>query len=592
MMVVHAMLIAWCAYRNSFCWTETGLLPAGIIDWQYGSFDVFRVNPPLVRMWATLPVLAFQPEVPYAGVASDPRRRAEWTIARATMQEHGDEAWMWLTVARWMCLPFSLAGMWVAAVWAGRLFGTAARIGVAVLWACSPLMIGYGCLMSGDAQAACMGLITLHEFRYWLRRPDWPNTLLLGVTAGLTVLTKTSWMVLFGLLPLLWVLIRSGEFVQANLRKQWAGAAVCVRAMLAETGLAVCSLGICVMAINLAYGFDGSFRRLGEFGFISKALTADPDWRSHGFSGNRFRGTWLASVPVPLPEDLVIGMDLQKWDFDRKRSSYLRGEWRDHGWWYYYLYVLGIKVPLGFGMLAFVALIGGICHSRCREPWQEFLILAVPLAVILGAASAETGLNRHVRYVLPVVPLALVLISRVFAVLQQPDAVGPWNPMKGIVLFGATWFVMSSLWCYPHSHSHFNELIGGPLHAPRHVNASNLDWGQDRKYLRDWCQRYPETQPRWFTSYLHLMPGEGFGIPNEGHVPSTRVRSGVTGNDAPGRRFPVGWYIIDNESIVRETGDYLYLLDLKPTTYVGYGFRVYRITETISDELQARFANR
>ena len=32
--------------------------------------------------------------------------------------------------------------------------------------------------------------------------------------------------------------------------------------------------------------------------------------------------------------------------------SYLRGEWRKEGWWYYYLYGLAMKVPLGVWALA------------------------------------------------------------------------------------------------------------------------------------------------------------------------------------------------------------------------------------------------
>ncbi len=45
------------------------------------------------------------------------------------------------------------------------------------------------------------------------------------------------------------------------------------------------------------------------------------------------------------------------------------------------------------------------------------------------------------------------------------------------------WFVAGSLWIYPHSLSYFNELVGGPTRGPRHLLGSNVDWGQDLRYL-------------------------------------------------------------------------------------------------------------
>ena len=153
LIMVHAALLTFAACRNSFAWTEAGLLPAGIIDWQYGSFDVFRVNPPLVRMWATLPVLAFSPDVPFRGVSVDPRNRAEWDVARSMVDANGEACLQWLAVARIACLPFSLLAMWIAHRWANELFGSAAGTGVLILWTFSPFLIGYGSLISGDAQA-------------------------------------------------------------------------------------------------------------------------------------------------------------------------------------------------------------------------------------------------------------------------------------------------------------------------------------------------------------------------------------------------------------------------------------------------------
>src|SRR5438552_871922 len=61
----------------------------------------------------------------------------------------------------------------------------------------------------------------------------------------------------------------------------------------------------------------------------------------HG--GKRFEGTWMSSIPIPLPRNYVVGIDLQRKDLEKSHQpSYLRGEFREKGWWYYYIYALAI----------------------------------------------------------------------------------------------------------------------------------------------------------------------------------------------------------------------------------------------------------
>ncbi|MCA9049708.1 MAG: hypothetical protein KDA89_13325, partial [Planctomycetaceae bacterium] len=485
---VHTVMLSWCAMRNSFCWTEAGLLPSGIIDWQFGDFAAFRVNPPLIRMWATLPVLVLDPDVPYYGESENPRHRFEWDLARTMIETNGTVAWTWLFWARLMCLPFSLLGMYVAGLWAREQLGNAAQVGTVFLWTFSPWMIGYGSLMSGDAQAASMGVVVLYAFRCWLRDVSFSRSYILGVAAGITVLTKLSWLILFGMLPLLWIVVRAAEWFMARYTSDRIHS-VSRWPLVREVWAALFSVVTCLLVVNLAYGFKGSCRLLGDYRFISKALAGSDDWQMDYFDGNRFRDTWLGRIPVPLPEDLVIGLDLQKWDFDRERWSYFGGEWRNHGWWFYYLFGLCVKTPIGSLLLFLLAVSGTFTHRRWRTSCCDTLVLLFPVCLILTLASAETGLNRHTRYVLPVVPLLILFTGRVFQILDR----GPlWG--RRLVILCCAWQMLSSLWMYPHSHSYFNELTGGPLNAHRFMNASNLDWGQDLKFVKEWCERHPDRR--------------------------------------------------------------------------------------------------
>jgi hypothetical protein len=46
--------------------------------------------------------------------------------------------------------------------------------------------------------------------------------------------------------------------------------------------------------------------------------------------------------------------------------------------------------------------------------------------------------------------------------------------------------VVSTLRVYPHQLAYFNELAGGPENGHKHLLGTNLDWGQNWLYLKDW----------------------------------------------------------------------------------------------------------
>src|SRR5262249_8561537 len=153
---------------------------------------------------------------------------------------------------------------------------------------------------------------------------------------------------------------------------------------------------LAIIVLDAGYTFVGVFRQLGSFTFVSNAFAGATvaDGQS---GGNRFATSWAGSLPVPIPEDYLIGIDLQRFDFEQGLPSYLHGQWADHGWWYYYLYALGIKLPLGCWMLVLLAITSTACRAgvsaSCRDEW----FLLVPLIAIVGFVSSQTGFSVHSR---------------------------------------------------------------------------------------------------------------------------------------------------------------------------------------------------
>lgn len=53
-----------------------------------------------------------------------------------------------------------------------------------------------------------------------------------------------------------------------------------------------------MVVLNAGYAFDDTLRPLGKYQFVSRTLAGT----GAGRIGNRFDGTWLAQLPVPLPQ--------------------------------------------------------------------------------------------------------------------------------------------------------------------------------------------------------------------------------------------------------------------------------------------------
>jgi hypothetical protein len=244
--------------------------------------------------------------------------------------------------------------------------------------------------------------------------------------------------------------------------------------------------------------------RLCRNPLISCCSTRERLPRSFTFSNtgeyaNIFHGNWLGCISVPLPAQYLRGIDLQKRDFERGLFSYLRGEWRQVGWWYYYLYALAVKVPIGFLCLTLWSI--GLTFSRriTRSRLIDELMLWLPASAFLFFISSQTGFNHHLRYVLPMFPFAIIGMSKLATILH-PSQYG-----KGIVMLSfLLWGIASSLSVYPHSLSYFNEFCGGPDEGHHQLSNSNIDWGQDLLYLKAWREEHPDTRP-FYLAYFNIV---------------------------------------------------------------------------------------
>ena len=407
------LLIGWIGWGACPNKTEVGHIGAAAYFWNSLRFDVFCVNPPLTRMITGVPVVMLQPNYNWDCYSSRPQDRSEWAIGNAFIIANSPETnWWCFALARWSLIPLLLLGGYFGWRLSREVYGDPAGMVFLVLWCFSPLILAWGATICPDAVAASMGIVAVYTLRQWLHKPTWTRAAITGVCLGLLPLTKLTWIIAFGLWGLIWCFWT----IPIHLTK-------IERRLLPLPPLrqlaAILFIGL--YTLNMGYLFDGTFRPLGKYVFISQLFRGEqsPEKQQTPVVANRFAGIWLGEVPVPLPADFVRGIDTQRLDFERGLPSYLRGQWADHGWWYYYLYALTIKEPLGTWCLVVLAIGATIFGRGYSASWRDEIVVLVPGLMLLIFVSSQTGFSVHSRYIIPALPFLFVWTSKVGRVFEM-----------------------------------------------------------------------------------------------------------------------------------------------------------------------------
>jgi hypothetical protein len=579
----HAVLLGLSAHWQAPTRSEFGRLGAGIIYWRTQWFGIDPGNPPLAGAIAAAPVLVFC-DVGEGRTQSQLRDQA------------GDWALAWVTLGRWALIPMSLIGGTVCYLWANDLYGTRGGLLAAALWCTCPEVLANGQLVTGDMTAAATGVAAWYGYWRWLRYPSGPQAVCAGLLLGLAYLAKYTWILMGPLWLFVWALAR------------WTGTPVrdgrhqlpqrFVRRELPQ--LAAMAL-LALYVIHLGYLFEAPCEPLGRFAIFQRCaspwIKAEGASEAYSHSDRTVRPTrpspdgtykqaiidleglpgWLrllARVPIPVPANYVAGIGAVAQVADEPyRETYLNGQRRRGGFGHYYVYGYAVKLPLGtlalFGM-ALLSLIG----THPRRLGDEALLVGLT-AFLLVFVTLTTGVPL-LRYALPSLPFAFILAGRLGSSQFRPDWIPNW--LVGICLAASA---ASSLAIYPHSGSYFHELVGGPRHGHAHLIGSDIDWGQDLKYLRAWLDRHPEATPLRLAFYGGVSPGlVGIEADSPPHLPepgwfavSVSLLRGYFHSSAISGNMPV----------------YLsYFLEAEPVAMAGYSIYIYHLTAAEADRIRAK----
>jgi 4-amino-4-deoxy-L-arabinose transferase-like glycosyltransferase len=322
-----------------------------------------------------------------------------------------------LVLARCGNLVFFAVAAWSVWIWSRRELGGAGGALAVLLFTMQPVVYGFGGLATHDMAAVAGVALSLCVFARWLDAPAWKHATFFGIAYGFATLCKFS---CIGYVPaacLAMTIVRMARDRES--RMLWK-------------------------------------RMLPSFA-IALAVTLATIWIGYAFHAEPF----IDGIRK-LAEVDRLG-----------HKSYLLGELRTTGWWYYFPIALALKSTLASLLLA-------ACAFLARRQRIAGEALAAVLAILLVAMPSH--LNLGIRYVLPLyAPLSVAAAAGALMLMRSRLR------LRYAAIALLVWHCGASIATHPDGFAYFNEAAGRQPWTI--LNDSNIDWGQDVLRLRNVARR-------------------------------------------------------------------------------------------------------
>jgi hypothetical protein len=164
-----------------------------------------------------------------------------------------------------------------------------------------------------------------------------------------------------------------------------------------------------------------------------------------------------------------------------------------------------------------------------RQRLVASLYVSAPLwalVLVYGGVAIFSRINIGHRHIFPVYPAVFVWVGATGAWLAEGVGAAhrPARTLRLALVGGLLlWLAIETIVWWPHYLAYFNQAIGRPERAYRHLVDSNLDWGEELPALRAWLEQRQLNEPRRaYLSYfgngdvahygirVTLLPGAGF----------------------------------------------------------------------------------
>lgn len=391
-----------------------------------------------------------------------------------------------LTGARAVTVLFSCFTAAVVFLWAFELYGLAAAYLAGLLYLCCPNILAHSGLVTTDIYAAGTVLLAMYSFWRLLNQPGLLHLTLCAVSLGLALLAKYTCVAL-GPIFVIILAVRYGSELPSRLRAApHSGWRLLCGDALRFAGYACIFALVAITVINAGNLFEKVFVPLADFPL-----------KSETFSSLLSKFPWLGPLPVPTSFAWFQGLDWVLHDSKTGAATpnlYLFGEMRDptrgESFTGYYFLVSLFKVPIATQIILFAALIAMLWRRPSRDWLRNELFMLVPLLYFFYFFNFSMRTQVGLRHFLVAFPLAFVLAGGLLAKAGEKSS---GNRLRIAAFALILLQVVSVARFYPHFIPYVNEFIADRRQAYKVFADSNLAWGGDDYYLKQYLAAHPEA---------------------------------------------------------------------------------------------------
>jgi hypothetical protein len=545
--------------QKSATWDEPQHLVAGYIAWKLHDYRLAPEHPPLLRMWAALPLLTMSDiklatGSPYWLAGDDSRFCHQFLF-------QDNDADRLLFRARFMMVLLGVLLGILVFCWMRELFGFWPATVVLGLYCTEPNLLAHSSLVTTDLGTVCFIFGAVYFAWRTARNFSAPNLSGLAVFFALAQASKYSALLLA---PVLFALLLARALSAAP----WP-CAIGKSRLLKARERKVASVFLLVGGL-LAVSYVGlwavyGFRYAPSMGGIEQGHFIMSDEAPRRLPGLTRFMEWVDNHHL-LPNACAKGFTSVA-ATAQQRQAYLLGKFSNRGWWYYFPLAFLIKTPIALLCMTFIGL--ALWAVGWKTMGHDMLFVIGPIVVYFGAAV--TGhLNIGLRHVLPIYPFVLLIAGKAVAALGSAKSPLLRGLLGALCLFA----VVESAAIYPDYLAFFNQFIGGPRNGQKYLVESNLDWGQDLKGLKLWMDQnnvqhinlsyFGTADPAYYKINCTHLPGAPLFAEQLVKSPTLPGFVAVSATNLRGVYFDDRW-----------RNFYWPLLEMKPAGVIGYSIYVY-----------------
>ncbi|MFA6423424.1 MAG: hypothetical protein WCW17_03155 [Patescibacteria group bacterium] len=480
---------------------EPAHIAAGMIKLQYGDFNFFIEQPPLINSLSAVPVLLAGYKIKNNYFTP----QNHWGYGRDFLYNSGNNAKTILLLARLpiiilfviLCCFFFFATLKITKSFLISFVGL-------ILIGMEPNLMAHARLATADLGATLFTFITIILFIKYLFYPKKFLVYTIGILAGLSLLTKISALIIipyFFIIILFFCLINKKDTVFVK------------------------KIFFDFSKILIITAFTICFFYLLEL--TNKYITYE-----HG-SNNLLN--WLGS---PIYEYLKSIKQIQRWVFENyNQPQYLLGKFSFSGWWYYYPIAFILKTSILYSLLYFCSLfimIYEFLYKKNREKIIQILLYINIFIFILFFVGMKSNLDIGIRYMLPTFPFIILSIC-IFLFYLIKSKFFSYKTKVVLIAIISIYSIFNNLSTFPSYLSYFNEFISSQ-NKDKYLIDSNLDMEQDVYRLENYLLQ---------NNYIDPIYADAAIFKHNTYFISSRVKS-IDSSDATEE----GYYIVKRHNYI------------------------------------------